>query len=106
MYYALAHLLFVYWVDKYNFVRRRSTNVSFDDKMNKTLEKVIHCCLPMFLLSLMIHNWKINWVLVALIIISFFNSNYLFLRGTRTKSTDKAESTLYSEAKKNFHASY
>ena len=54
LYYTILHLFFVYYIDKYNLVRRRCVLVSINTKMNKAMMKILMLCPIIYILASMI----------------------------------------------------
>ena len=52
--YVIIYMIFGYWADKYNLVRRRSVMVVLNYKMNKRLLNIIYLVIPIFIISVMI----------------------------------------------------
>ena len=75
--------MFVYWIDKYNFVRRRSVMIVLNNKMNSALLKVLYLILPVYLISTMIYTKKTGIIMTSLLVISFLAIKLLSRRGVR-----------------------
>ena len=107
MIYVIIHLVFVYWIDKYNLVRRRTGIIVLNHKMNRRLVRILHWILPLYLISTMIFHKKISVIMFVLLIISFVGKKILERIPVREKKKDKSQGISFWKGNaKYFYSDY
>lgn len=99
--------MFVYWIDKYNLVRRRTVDVVLNHKMNRRLVRILHWILPLYIVSTMVYNKKVTTLMLVLLGLSFLGKKILERVPVREKKKDKAQGIAFWKGNaKYFYSDY
>lgn len=105
--YTIIHVFFVYYLDKYNLVRRRSVLMNVNGTMNRTMMNILILCIPVHLVAEMMYNSEISCIMLILLLLSILVSIRFKTKVRDGKKVDIASTMNYWGANcKFFHTDY